>query len=441
MAVGPIDDPALRSQIAAGPIYNLFEHRATLQAYLDAEAALARAQAQEGLIPVAAAEAITRAARVENLDLDRYAADVSRLHYPIAPLVDQLVEIVPDGLGEWAHWGATTQDIVDTGRVLQMKAAFDVIDGRLRDLGVRLKELADRYRATPMAGRSMLQHAVPIPFGYKAAVWASMLDRQLDRLPSLRSEILVAQLGGAAGTLAAMGDAGTQVRAAFAHELGLGDPGITWHTARDRVAETVHYLALVCACLGKIGLDVVLLAQTDVGEMFESGSGGSSTMPHKRNPVRSQVLLVAARVTRQLAGAALESVVADHERGTGAWMTEWWSATEAFVICGGALEHSVELVAGLTIDPERMAANLEATGGLLMSEAVMMALAPKIGRHAAHRLLDSVIQSAAGSDFRTALRATPEIGEHIDLDELDRALDPAAYLGVTGDMIGFVLDS
>ena len=296
-----------------------------------------------------------------------------RIGYPVLPVVQQLVARCRDGLGEWCHWGATTQDVTDTATVLQIRAALALVEDDLRAISGSLAGLARRYRDTPMAGRSNLQQATPITFGYKCAVLLAGFQRHLQRLKEIRPRVLVGEFGGATGTLASLGADGLKVQAGLMAELGLGQPEIAWHTMRDRIAEVGCFLGLVSGTLGKIAFDVKLMMQTEVEEVFEpfaEGRGSSSTMPQKRNPISSVYIHACISLVRQQVAALLDAMVEDHERSTGPWEIEWIAVPEIFLLSAGALAQARSLVAGLQVDPVRMRANLDLTKGLIVSEAV-----------------------------------------------------------------------
>jgi 3-carboxy-cis,cis-muconate cycloisomerase len=416
----------------------------------EVEAALARAQARLGIIPAEAATAITGAAsaiaeRPETLDLARLKRETETVGYPILPLVRQLAERAGDG-GRWLHWGATTQDIMDTAVVLQIRTGLELIEQDLTAARGHLADLARRHRDTPMAGRTHLQHALPVTFGYKAAVWLSALDRHADRLRELRPRVLLAQFGGAAGTLASLGSGAETMRSRteLARELGLGDPPITWHVARDGIAETMQMLALLAGSLAKIAFDVMLMSATEFGEAAEpfiAGRGSSSTMPQKRNPISCELILAAAKVLRQHAGLALDAMIADFERATGPWHVEWVAVPEAFGYAAGALHQSRFLLGGLIVDPARMAKNLGMTHGLIVAEAVMMGLAPLTGRNEAHNLVYDACRAALETDrpLLDVLLETPAVAGPLGPDKLRALTDPANYLGAAPAMVDHLL--
>ncbi|SMF07901.1 3-carboxy-cis,cis-muconate cycloisomerase [Tistlia consotensis] len=418
----------------------LFSDEAIVQRYLDVEAALARAQSGLGLIPAEAGAAITAAARVEKVDWEPLAKKTRLVGYPIKPLVDQLSTWAEDGLGRYAHWGATTQDIMDTADVLQLRDALALVEADLEAIAASLATLAEMHAETPMAGRTHLQHALPITFGYKAATWLSGIDRHRERLRELKPRLLVGQFAGAAGTLASLGDRGLEVQDALMAELGLGRPAMTWHTIRDAFAETSGFLALVAASLGKIGYDIMLLMQTEVGEVFEPfipGRGSSSTMPQKRNPIASELMLAAAKLAREQHAAMLDALVQDHERATGQWQVEWQALPTAFLAASAGLKAARETLAGLEVHPEAMRRTLESSGGLIVAEAVMMGLASKLGRGVAHDLVYDCCRRALdeGIAFLDALAAEPRIAAAASRAELAALVEPANYLGVAPQMV------
>ena len=350
MTVSTVNSAVFGGLFTTAAMRAVFADEARLQRMLDVEAALARAQARLGLIPAAAAAEITAKARLERFDLEAIRRGTELAGYPIVPLVKALGEACDGDAGRYVHWGATTQDIVDSALVLQIRDALALIEADLDAVLRRLVQLAQQFRDTPMAGRSHLQHALPITFGFKCAVWLSAMQRQRRRLETLRGEVLVVQFGGAVGTLASLGEDGTRVLAALAEELDLAVPPIAWHVARDNLAEAACFLGLLTGSLGKIATDIALLMQTEVGEVAEphaEGRGGSSTMPQKRNPIASELILAAAKNVRQLVPVMLDAMLQDHERATGPWHAEWLALPQAFALSAGALHHTRALLEGL----------------------------------------------------------------------------------------------
>ncbi|MGE8704482.1 MAG: class-II fumarase/aspartase family protein [Achromobacter sp.] len=428
-----LDSVLFRDAFGTAEAREIFSDQATLARYVEVEVALARAQARLGLIPAEAAEQIAARVKPADLDLLSLGQQTDIVGYPILPLVEQLATQCGEA-GGYLHWGATTQDIMDTGIVLQVRAGLDVIERDLSEVREVLAGLAERHRATPMAGRTHLQHALPITFGYKAGVWLSMFDRHQERLSQLRERVLCVQLAGAAGTLASMGEYGLAVQRELAKELGLGVPATTWHVARDALAEVVNLLALIASSLGKVATDVMIMASTEFGELrepFVKGRGASSTMPQKCNPISSELMLAAAKAVRQHAGLMLDAAVQDFERATGPWHAEWIAIPQSFILTAGALHQARFALGGLSVDVERMGANLGLTHGLIVAEAVMMELAPALGRHNAHHIVYDACRAALGRgcSLAEALLDSPEVCKHFDREALARITDPANYLG------------
>jgi len=439
-----LNSELFRDLFGAAAMREVFSDRGLVQRYLDVEAALARVQARLGLIPAAAAAEIGAKARVDNIDFAKMKARTEIVGYPILPLVEQLAAVCRDGLGQYSHWGATTQDIMDTADVLQSRDALALVEADLDAIAERLAALAAEHRDLPMAGRTHLQHALPITFGYKCAVWLSAMDRHRARLAELRPRVLVGEFAGAAGTLASLGQDGMAVHESLMAELGLGEPSITWHAARDGMAEVSGLLAMIAGSLGKIAYDVMLLMQSEVGEAFEPfvpGRGASSTMPQKRNPIACEFILGIAKAVRQQHGTMLDAMIADHERATGPWHAEWHALPEAFVLTSGALAQARLLLEGLEVDPEAMRRNIESSGGLIVSEAAMMALAPKLGRQRAHDVVYDCCREALKSraPFVEVMAAHPEIAPLMTHEELAAVLAPENYLGSAPAMVDRLL--
>ncbi|MFL5587534.1 MAG: 3-carboxy-cis,cis-muconate cycloisomerase [Ktedonobacteraceae bacterium] len=440
-----IDSIVFRHIFSSESMRQVFSDENRVQCYLDIEAALARVQARLGLIPQRAADEITAKCTLDIIDMDKLKSKTELIGYPVLPVVQQLVAACADHLGEYCHWGATTQDITDTATIMQIRQALSLIEEDLAAISGHLADLARRYRDTPMAGRSNLQQAVPITFGYKVATWLSPIERHQQRLAELRPRVLVGEFGGAAGTLASLGTAGLQVQEGLMAELGLGQPEIAWHTERDRIAEVGCFLGLVTGTLGKIATDVKLLMQTEVGEVFEpyaKDRGSSSTMPQKRNPISSNYIHACVAMVRQLVAALLDAMVEDHERSTGPWEIEWIAVPEIFLLTAGALQQARSLLAGLEVDAARMRANLEITQGQISTEAVMMGLAPYLGRQRAHDLVYDISRQASvrGRSLLDLLAENEEIAASLDRAALARLLDPAEYLGLSGEMVDRVLE-
>lgn len=434
-----LDSVLFRDAFGTPAMRDVFSDKRLVERYIEIEVALAQAQARCGVIPESAAVDIAREARVERIDFDLMRHETDIVGYPILPLVHQLVAMCGDA-GRYVHWGATTQDIMDTATVLQLRDALDLIDSDIRELRGILASLARKHRDTPMAGRTHLQQALPVTFGYKVAIWLAMFDRHQQRLSQLRERVLCVQFAGAAGTLASLGDQGFVVQQALAQELSLAVPATTWHVARDGLAEAVNLLAIVTGSLGKIAMDIMLMASTEFAEVYEpfvKGRGASSTMPQKRNPISSELMMAAAKAVRQQAGLMTDAMIQDFERATGPWHAEWIAIPESFVLTAGALNQAKFALGGLIVDTEQMQKNLGISQGLIVAEAVMMGLAPEIGRQQAHDVVYDACRAVndKGGTLAAALLAIPVIAEHFDEQKIERLTDPANYLGLSAQMV------
>ncbi len=443
MPVNPADGPVLGTLYGSDAMRAVFDERTYFQRMLDFEAALARVQGRLGIIPAAAAEAIVAAARFDNFDQEEMAASARNVGYPVVGLVKGLSRAAGEH-GGWTHWGATTQDVMDTATVLQVRDGLALVRSELLAIVRALAAQAERHRATLMPGRTHLQHALPTTFGLKCAIWLQPLAVHVERLDQLRGRVELVEFGGAAGTLASLGPDGVAVLEALAVELGLAAPAAPWHVCRDGLAETTGFLGLVCGSLAKIATDVILLAQTEVAELAEpyvAGRGASSTMPQKRNPIASEYILAAARTVQALVPVMQGAMAQDHERATGPWQAELLALPQAFVLTHGALLHARAIAEGMVVDPARMRRNLDATGGLIVAEAVMMGLAPHLGRGEAHHVVKHACDRALAESITLAdaLAQEPGVRERLDRPAIERLTDPAGYLGSTGAFIDRVL--
>jgi len=425
----------------------VFSDAARIQRMLDFEAALARTEARCGVIPTAAAPAIASKCKADLIDAHALANATAVSLNPAIPLVKQLTALVAkDDLeaARFVHWGATSQDANDTGLVLQIRQAFDILEVDLASLCSGLTQLAQKHRSTPIAGRTLMQHALPTTFGAKVAGWLDAMNRHRERFAETRARVLVVQFGGAVGTLAALGEKGLQVAEALAAELHLGLPTIPWHAQRDRVAEAAATLGLCTGTLGKIARDISLHMQTEIAEIFEpagEGRGGSSTMPHKRNPVSAAVVLSAATRVPGLVSTMLSAMVQEDERGLGDWHAEWETLPEIFRLTAGALHQMATIVPHLEIDAERMRRNLDATQGLIFAEGVAMAMGKHIGKSAAHTLVESASRQAraSGKHLREVLAQDRTVTERLTSAELDRLFVPENYFGVAEELVDRVI--
>ena len=443
MPVSPADSPILGTLYGSDAMRAVFDETTYFQRMLDVEAALARVQGRMGVIPADAAEAIAAAAKVENLRTEDLAASARNVGYPVVGLVAGLSKAAGEA-GGWTHWGATTQDIMDTATVLQVRDGLDLIETELSEILAALAGQADKHRDTVMAGRTHLQQALPVTFGLKCAVWAMPFLAHLDRLKQLRARVQMVEFAGAAGTLASLGDQGIAIMEALATELGLGAPLAPWHVCRDALAETVSVLGLISGTLAKIATDIVLLAQTEVGEVAEpyvAGRGASSTMPQKRNPIASEYILAAVRMVQGLVPVMQGAMAQDHERATGPWQAEALVLPQAFVLTHGALLHTKAIAQGMVVDAARMRANLDITRGLIVSESVMMGLAPVIGRGEAHHVVKHACDVALTQKIplADALERDPAVSSRLDRAAIEKLIDPANYLGSTQGFIDRVI--
>lgn len=403
------------------------------------EAALARAEARAGIIPNEAAEAIGAACRVELYDVDGLYREAAQAGTLAIPLVKALTAQVAEPGRAYVHWGATSQDAVDTALMLQLHEGLTLIEADLLRLAAACADLAEAHRGTLMAARTLLQQALPMPFGLKAARWLGLAVRQAQALRAQRAGLCV-QLGGAAGTLAALGDRGLEVAELLAEELGLVAPELPWHAERDRTAALAAALGVAAGSMAKIAHDIVLLAQSEVGEASEAaapGKGGSSAMPQKRNPVDAVLAQAAVRLAQAQVGVVLGALAHEHERAAGGWQAEWQALPDLARYAGGAVARVADAVAGLEVDAGRMRANLEAGGGLMLAESLTMALAPQLGRPEAQRLVQDLCRQAvaAGQTLKQVALADTLVGAALGPEAVAAALDPAAYLGSASALI------
>jgi 3-carboxy-cis,cis-muconate cycloisomerase len=413
---------------------------------LDVEAALAAAEASTGVIPREAASAIAAAANAELFDIAAIESESERAGNAAIPLVRHLTSRVaataPD-LARYVHWGATSQDIIDSALVLQLRGSVPIVVADLTRAANAAAGHADRHAKTTMAGRTWLQQATPITFGLKAAGWCDALDRGAARLESALTDASVLQFGGASGTLAALGSRGPAVAESFGKALGLPVPTMPWHAHRDRLATLASALGVAVGTAGKIGRDLGLLAQTEVAEAADppADAGGSSTMPHKRNPVRAAAIVSAALRAPGLVATILSAMLQEHERGLGGWQAEWEAIPDLVITVGRAAHALADSLDALIVDVGRLRANVEMTRGLTLAEAVSMRLAEKIGKHDAHATIDRVAARAQKEhqSFADALAADPDVTRVLSRSEIDEALSPDAYLGAAETFVANVL--
>lgn len=431
----------MESLATTEPLSDLFSDPSILQAMLDFEVALARAEAQLKIIPRSAADAIAAAAKADAFDPAALSGATLRAGTPVIPFVKTLTEHVR-GIDSMAagfvHWGATSQDVADTALVLLLKRAQPIFAADLSRLEQGLKRLATEHGAAVMLGRTLMQPAPPTTFGLKAAGWLNAIRRSHQRLNNAFAATLIVQFGGASGTLASLGEQGLAVGRVLADELGLGLPDAPWHTHRDRLAELMCACGILTGSLGKMARDISLLMQGEVGEAAEPsepGRGGSSTMPHKRNPTGCSLALAAAVRVPGLVADFLSAMVQEHERALGGWQSEWPTVSGIIQTCGLAAASMAEVAEGLTVDPARMRTNLEATKGVIFAERAMMLLGNKLGRDVAHKLLEGATRKsiAEGRSLAGVLADMPAVTQHLDSATV-RELDvPEQYLGMADE--------
>ncbi|MBI2322308.1 MAG: adenylosuccinate lyase [Chloroflexi bacterium] len=435
-----VDSALLRDLYGTEEMRRIFADESLVQRWLDVEAALAQAEAEFGVIPAWAAVEIGRQARVELLDLTAIKREIDRTGHAIVAFIRVFQALCEGEAGQYIHWGATTQDIIDSATVLQLGDACQVIVRELRDIEGLLIDLAERHRDTIMAARTHGQQALPTTFGFKVAGWMREIRRHLVRCGELRPRLLVGQLGGAVGTMASFGPQALEVQRRTLEILGLGVPDVTWHASRDRFAELANVLALVAGTLARIGNEVYELQKTEFGELeepFAPGKVGSSTMPHKRNPQLCEAVVFTARTVQQNAGLMLAAMVQEHERDTRLWRLEWHLLPESCIMLGAALHKTRLILGGLRVNTTRMRENLDLLRGLLLSEAVMLALAERVGRQEAHEIVYEVAMPAfeRGAHLADALAADPRVIRHLDRAAIAELLRPERYLGLAPQLV------
>ena len=441
--------PLLAPMFSSAAMRVVCDDATHLQYMLDFEAALARAEAAIGMIPASAVPAIVAACKAELYDLPALAEAAMRsgnLAFPVVKALTAKVAKTDPDAARYVHWGGTSQDVIDNAVVLGLRAAVDVLLSDLDRAIAGFAALARQHRNTAAVARTWLQHALPMPFGLKLAEYASALHRSRKRLKRLRAEELVLQFGGAVGTLAALGDKGLILGEKIALELGLPLPEAPWHAHRDRLAEAAAVFAILTGTCGKIARDVSLMMQTDVGEAFEpsgEGRGGSSTMPHKRNPVASASALAAATMVPNLVATIFAAQVQDHERSAGPWQAEWPTLPTLQLLTSGALAAIVDIAEGLEVDVARLRINLDTTHGLIMAEAVAMALAEKVGKSESHHLVEAASKKAVAEKkhLRDVLTGDPKVTAHLGADKIRELFEPMAYQGVSQALIDRLLAS
>jgi adenylosuccinate lyase len=444
MPTGVFESPLLRHVWSTDELRSIFSEETRVQKWFDYEAALALSQAELGIIPEAAAREIAAKAKVGNVDLEKIGEGVRVTKHPLVPALRALQAVCAGDHGEYVHFGPTTQDVLDTGMMLQIKAAHAIFLRNLRDIGRELYRLADQHKATPMAGRTHGVQALPITFGHKAAIWLAEMGRNHQRLIQLQDRVFVGGMTGAVGTQASFGPQAFELDNKVMARLGLGVAEIGWQTARDRFVEYVSVLGLIGGGLGKIAHEIIILAHTEIDELaepFNEGKVGSSTMPHKRNPVVAEGVLAVARALRYTVALAHESLLVEHERDASIWRFEWKALPEACLMTGAILAQMKTILAGLEVHADRMRKNLDTLGGLLLSERVMFALAGKLGKQTAHDVVyHAAMQSVEqGVTFESTLMQNPDVKGALGSSELKALFDPTTYVGLAPEIVERVL--
>jgi len=440
-----LDSSILAPLFSDDEIAALLRDDAFVRKLVDVEIAVARAEARVGVIPASAAEKIA-SAHAEKIDISALTAGTLRSGFPIIALVQELRKQVSADAAPYVHWGATTQDIMDTACVLQLRAVIESIGKRIGEIVRNLSALADKHRSTVLAGRTHSQQALPITFGLKVAGWLAPLIRHVERLEEISRRLLVVQFGGAAGTLAALGDKGLAVTQALAGELKLGVPAMPWHAQRDCFVEFAGWLSLVTGSLGKMAQDIILLAQTEVGEVGESGEagrGGSSTMPQKSNPIASELIVAAARTNASLLSALHNAQIQEHERATHGWQVEWLTLPQMIMLTGGALKHAAYLAKNLQVDAAAMLSNITRANDVILAEAAVFALAKAMPRAKAEELVKQAC-GVAVSENKSLIEVVKNLaGDSVKEGEVDwlALAKPENYLGESGKIIDRVLKS
>jgi adenylosuccinate lyase len=440
MASGVFDDALLKHLWSTDELRAIFNDRTRVSKWYEFEAALALEQGELGIIPKDAAKEIAGKAKIDNVDIEKIAAEIRRIKHPLIPALKAVQDLCKPELGEYIHFGPTTQDVLDTATVLQMKEAHGIYLRDMKAIGKALAALAQKHKATPMAGRSHGVQALPITFGHKAAIWLSEMGRNYERMRELEKRVFVGGLVGAVGTQASLGDKAPELEARVMKRLGLGVADINWQPARDRFAEYVSVLAIIGGTLGKIANEVINLEHTEISELYEpfsEGKVGSSTMPHKRNPSSCEAVVGVSRALRYNATIVVEGMMIEHERDGSSWRAEWKALPESCLIMGGMLSMMKYVIEGLDVDVEQMRENLDRLGGFLLSERVMFALSDKVGKQTAHDLVyeASMHGIEKGVTFERSLMENKKVRDALTADELRAALDPTTYVGHAREIV------
>lgn len=434
MASSMIDSALYRSSFSTPELREIFDDRTMVQNWFAIESALAQTQAELGIIPQEAADEITRKGKAENIDFAAVEQEITRIGHSLVPMLRYFQGLCDHGAGEYVHLGATTQDIIDTGFMLSIKRGFEAVYRDARETEASILKLVRDHASTIMAGRSHTQQAIPITFGFKAAVWASELRRDIQRMQECRRRCFVGELYGAVGTAAGFGEKGIYIAERSIEKVGLDVPEIAWHVSRDRIAEIVTTLGILCCTLGKIGKEIASLQTTEIAELaegFTPGAVGSSTMPHKRNPNGPEALQMLARSVKASMALSMESMFCEHERDGAFWKLEWKSVNETVIMAGACAAKARKLLANLDVFPDRMRENLYRLKGLMMSEPVMLALGGHVGKQTAHEIIYEIAMKCfeEDGDFGRRLLQDETVARYFSQEEINALLDPARYVG------------
>ena len=444
MASGIFDDALLKHVFSTDELRAIFSDRNRVQKWYDYEAALAIEQAGLGIIPRAAAEEIAAKASAADVDLDAIGAEIRKITHPLVPALRALQARCKPELGEYLHFGPTTQDVLDTGTVLQMKDAHAIYLRDLKAIGKELYRLAETHKSTPMVGRTHGVQALPITFGHKAAVWLSEMGRHHERLRQCEPRVFVGGMVGAVGTQASYGPQAPELEKRLMKRLGLGVADINWQPARDRFTEYACLLGMLGATIGKIANEILLLQHNEIDELLEpftEGKLGSSTMPHKRNPSTVEGMAGVARALRYNVALVMEGMVIEHERDAVSWRAEWKAMPETCMMAGVLLANMRRVLTGLVVNATQMRRNLDLLGGFLLSERVMFAISDRIGKQTAHELVYEISMHGIehGIPFDQALQQDKRVRDALSADELKQALDPTTYVGLAPEIVERVL--
>lgn len=444
MASTIIDSIYYRDFFGTEPMRRIFSDQMRFQKWIEVEIALAEAQAELNIIPKEAAQKIKTSLKLDQIDLKEMKTVFDQVGFPILPFVKQLNKLCDPETAKWIHYGATTQDILDTGTVLQIKEGLKIIERDLNSIIEALATLSKTHKETTMAGRTFQQIAAPITFGFKTAVWLNEIIRHRERLLQVKERVLVGNCSGAVGTFASMDKKGIEVQKIMMQKLGLKAPEITWHTSRDMWSEVIFVFTMISSTFAKIANEVAILMRSEIAELsepYEKGRGASSTMPQKRNPISCEPIIAIAPKMRSLLNEQLSAMVQEHERGVGQMNIEWITIPEAFIYMSATLKHTHFILANLEVYPENMQHNLSQEGGLIMAEAVMMGLAPKLGKSKAHQLVSNAARIAYENKItlKESILNIDEITALLTESAIDELLQPINYIGNAREMIDNVI--